>query len=261
MELKTHIDSILLSVLYRPPNTSEKIFFKNYQRLLNKFNQEQLSRLVIGMDHNFDFLKHEKHRQTKEFIELNLDYQLLLTITKPTRITRSSSTLINNITVGKKYQGLFESHIGITDISDHLPLVLTLKEIHRYEKAPKEITTRKLDAQKIAAINSTMKKENCFELLKDTNADESFNIFNSKLEETIETIAPQVTLKISKKKIIKEKCVIPGLLMCLTEQRLLYRKTIKTDSTVQDHQKYKDYRNKLQCIMRKTKEDYYKKSA
>ena len=65
--LKTHKDSILLSALYRPPNTKETEFLKNYKRLLNKFNPEDINRLILGLDHNLDFLKHEKHRPTKEF--------------------------------------------------------------------------------------------------------------------------------------------------------------------------------------------------
>ena len=100
IELKTHKDSILLSALYRPPNTKEKEFIKNYQRLLNKFRPEEINRLILGLDHNLDFLKHEKDRSTKEFIELNLDYHLLPSFTKPTRITKTSSTLIDNIIIG-----------------------------------------------------------------------------------------------------------------------------------------------------------------
>ena len=81
IELKTHTDSILLSTLYRPPNTKEKEFIKNYQRFLNKFKPEEINKLMIGLDHNLDFLKHEKHRPTKEFIELNLDYHQLQSFT------------------------------------------------------------------------------------------------------------------------------------------------------------------------------------
>ena len=102
IELKTHKDNILLSALYRPPNTKETEFIKYYKRLLNKFNPEEINRLILGLDHNLDFLRHEKHRPTKEFIELNLDYHLVPSFTKPTRIIKTSSTLIDNIIIGKK---------------------------------------------------------------------------------------------------------------------------------------------------------------
>ena len=154
IELKTHKDSILLSALYRPPNTKETEFLKNYKRLLNKFNPEDINRLILGLDHNLDFLKHEKHRPTKEFIELNLDYHLLPSFTKPTRITKTSSTLIDNIIIGKKFQMPYEPTICISDISDHLPLVLSIDNIDPF-KAPKtKIHTRKLDTKKMEILNN-----------------------------------------------------------------------------------------------------------
>ena len=50
--------------------------------------------LVIGIDHNMDFLKSDKHPQTQEFLELNLDSDLKPTITRPTRITKRQNFLI-----------------------------------------------------------------------------------------------------------------------------------------------------------------------
>ena len=111
VEIKAHNDSILVCALYIPRNTKEKAFNKKYNRLLKKFSSNQLDRLIIGSDHNMDFLKHEKHIHTRDFIETNLDHQLLPTVTKPTRITMTSSTLIDNIFIGKKYQGGFSSNI------------------------------------------------------------------------------------------------------------------------------------------------------
>ena len=99
-----------------------------------------------------DFLKHEKHVHTRDFIETNLDHQLLPTVTKPTRITITSSTLIDNIMIGKKYQGRYSSNIGISDISDHLPLILNIDNMNPYKKVAKSITTRKLDSKKYGII-------------------------------------------------------------------------------------------------------------
>ena len=84
--------------------------------------------MIIGLDHNLDLIKHDKHRITNEFIELNLDNQLLPTITKPTRVTRSTATLIDNIIIGRELQTDFEASILISDISDHLPGLITVKK-------------------------------------------------------------------------------------------------------------------------------------
>ena len=76
VELKTHKDSVYLCTIYRPPNCSEKEFLKNYKKQLNQLSPQQVSRLIIGIDHNLDLIKQDKHKPTQEFIELNLDHQL-----------------------------------------------------------------------------------------------------------------------------------------------------------------------------------------
>ena len=103
VEIKTHTNSILVCSIYRPPNSKVKDFLKNYRRLLDKFSLNQKERLIVGLDHNLDLIKHESHPPTKEFIDLNLDLNLIPSITKPTRISKSSVTLLDNIIVGKQF--------------------------------------------------------------------------------------------------------------------------------------------------------------
>ena len=53
--------------------------------------------MIIGLDHNMDFLKSHVHVPTNDFIEEILTTGLLPTISRPTRITKSTATLIDNI--------------------------------------------------------------------------------------------------------------------------------------------------------------------
>ena len=261
IELKTHNDSILLSALYRPPNTNEIEFIKNYKRLLNKFNQNEISRLVLGLDHNLDFIKHDKHRPTKEFIELNLDHQLLPNFTKPTRITKSSSTLIDNIIIGKKYQMDYEPTICISDISDHLPLVININNMNPYKLPKTKIETRKLDNNKIATLNNRIQSVDWSTELRDMDANESFNNLHSYISNQLNDIAPIKTFAFNDKKLIRNKWLTSGLLKCMTKQRQLYKKTLQNNSKTQDHEQYKTYRNTLKKIIRKAKESYYKEQC
>ena len=61
--------------------------------------KEKPKGIIIGLDHNLDFLKADKHHATNDFIQNNLDFGLIPTITRPTRITNTSATLIDNIIV------------------------------------------------------------------------------------------------------------------------------------------------------------------
>ena len=76
------------------------------------------------MDHNSDLLKASVHNSTQHFLEVNLDNGLYPCITKPTHLTSTSATLIDNIFIDCKLLGRHSSRIKVDDISDHLPTVL-----------------------------------------------------------------------------------------------------------------------------------------
>ena len=80
----------------------------------------------MGMDHNLDLLKGQAHQPTRQFINKTNDLNLLPTITRPSRITSHSATLIDNIYVSEELHRNFESVILLNDMSDHLPLITML---------------------------------------------------------------------------------------------------------------------------------------
>ena len=126
IEIKCITRNVILVSLYRPPNTSVKSFLSDYAILVQNLNKVKNCDVIIGMDHNLDLLKSSWHMDTQKFIELNLESNLLPCITRPTRITKNTATLIDNVLISKNLQGKQDSKILITDISDHLPSIITI---------------------------------------------------------------------------------------------------------------------------------------
>ena len=93
VELK-NVNKELIGATYRPPNTDPQKFIAAYDELTNRFKHRKLT---IGTDHNMDLIKSDKHDLTQTYLELNFDRGLAPTITKPTRVTNTSATLIDNI--------------------------------------------------------------------------------------------------------------------------------------------------------------------
>ena len=163
INITTKIDNktIMLGSLYRPPNTNDTKFVDEYNNLLSKLYKESKSkRLVLGMDHNLDFLKHSIHKRTQDFIELNLDNNLIPSITRLTRITKSSATLIGNIMISQGLMINSESRIIIDDISDHLPSVVKFKNLLHKTNTPKIITSRNLTDKALKKINKLVNSYN-----------------------------------------------------------------------------------------------------
>ena len=118
LELETKNQNIILCSLYRAPNTDDKIFLQDYTKLTNHLTKEQKKDCIIGLDHNLDFLKADIHKNTMKFIESTLDSNLIPVITKPTRITKSSAMLIDNIFMSNNLIGRHVSGIVCNDMSD-----------------------------------------------------------------------------------------------------------------------------------------------
>ena len=96
----------IVSSMYRAPNTPPQVFHGCYNSLVCAMKKMNPYALVIGLDHNMDFLKSMHHGSTSYFTHGNLDMGLVPTITKPTRITKSSATLIDNIIVSENLCGI-----------------------------------------------------------------------------------------------------------------------------------------------------------
>ena len=93
---------ILMGIMYRPPNTDLNQFSDNLTNIVNRARATKGKipyEIILGMDHNVDLLKGNQHTPTHNFIENVTNLNLYPTITRPSRITHHSATLIDNIYV------------------------------------------------------------------------------------------------------------------------------------------------------------------
>ena len=153
VKLKT--EKIICCSGYRAPNTDTEVFPKEYEKIVENINSTIKTKVVMGLDHNLDLLNYGKHRPTREFVCINKNNNLVPGITRLTRITNTSATLIDNIFVSDTYVPMTHSQIIIDDISDHLPTCVILENIGVKER--KKITTRKMSKKTINLICNDLK--------------------------------------------------------------------------------------------------------
>ena len=113
---------ILLSKFYRPPNTDLSIFNTSLTSLLNLCGKYK--HCFIGCNQNLDLLKTNVHSTTSEFLTQVLNAGLVSCISKPTRITHKSSTLIDNIYVKLPTIMPNKSYVIVDGMSDHYPCLV-----------------------------------------------------------------------------------------------------------------------------------------
>ena len=115
-------NKVLFGVLYRPPNQDINIFNDDISNLLEKIRREDKF-CYLFCDYNLNILNYESHRLTGDFLDLLSSHSFLPLITRPTKITNCSATLIDNIFTNH-VENLEYSTQGllVTEVSDHYPI-------------------------------------------------------------------------------------------------------------------------------------------
>ena len=258
IELKTNSSSLLLVSGYRAPNSSETEFIKEYTALLEKIKATG-SKAIIGIDHNLDLLKCDNHKKSMEFLELNINSSLFPCITKPTRITHQTATLIDNIFGSLDLHQNCTSSIVVDDISDHLPCLCVFKNIHSTRKESKQTFTRRLNDKKLELVSNALNGIDWTVLLNNKNCEEQYSTFHKQVLQCLDEHAPLRPTN-SKVKKCHEPWLTNGVLKCIRKQKELYRKSIRIDTqdiTSSNIKRYKDYKSVLQRVTRHCKKAYY----
>ena len=115
--IETNVRPFLLGCIYRPPDTSDYFppdFDELFQNNLTN-NMNQYREVIVMGDFNINYLVRNDHKEQKQFLNLQGFDQL---ISKPTRITDTSTTLIDLTLTNDKSKISHETIIPLS-LSDH----------------------------------------------------------------------------------------------------------------------------------------------
>ena len=198
IEIKNNTEKVIIGTMYRPPSTNISEFINTFDTQI-KNNNNKGYECIIGLHHNLDLLKQSVHSKTQEFLECILDHNLLPTITKPTRISKTSATLIDNILISKKLQPNYESLIIVDDLSDYLPCLVKLKNF-KPTGTKNFILKRVINNKAVKNISEDISKIDWNMKMKDKSAS-SFHAFHSELLTTLNKHAPEKLIRINEKRV------------------------------------------------------------
>ena len=110
----------IIGVIYRPntqPRADMDVFSVTLYEIMDMINMENNFAIMIG-DFNIDLLKYNIHDKTNEYVDNIFTRGFVPQITKPTRISSTSATLIDHM-YSNDMQLVHTSGIIITDVADH----------------------------------------------------------------------------------------------------------------------------------------------
>ena len=116
--------NIIVGVVYRAPNQKLQNFINSVDLLLASISKENKICYVVG-DWNLDLIKHHCHESAGEFLEIMCSRLFFPLITRPTRLTSNTATLIDYIFTNN-LNNFSVSGLLFCDISDHLSIFTLL---------------------------------------------------------------------------------------------------------------------------------------
>ena len=264
---------VIVSV-YRPPNSNLDNCISEFLDLLDflakKFHNRKI---VISGDTNFNLLKVNDNPKIKDFINNLKMYNFIPVINKPTRITNTTSTLIDNSFINF-YEQSWKSGIIYENYSDHLPTFLIFPFSKDSLKSDPTVTN--LQFRKFSAANY----EAFYTILRDTNwpkalninttssnndvlcnsAKTKFNEFLIKFENIFNKAFPKTTTTKPKsdKLRLKNPWMTQELINCCKIKSRMYKIYRRYDNVV-SHTKYKLYSKFLKNKIKYAEKSYYHK--
>ena len=112
--------NVIVGNIYRDRRADDNLFIADLDQCLNKISIENKQCYLSG-DFNFDLLRHEEVKMINEFLNTFFNYSMYPLIDRPTRITPTTATLIDNIFTNVFTHDI-KSGVCVYDITDHYPV-------------------------------------------------------------------------------------------------------------------------------------------
>ena len=174
----TH-NSKLVTVCYRSPDSNNNTFIENLTPIMTDIHRQNKPSYILG-DMNYNILNINHHQPTQDYYSLLTAFMYKQIITKPTRITDTTATVIdhiwhNDVSVGNNS---LHSTPGIiySDISDHLPIFLQItKNVECNAKV--KISYRLFTAENFKSYKSELKSLGTNDYFVSDDVDSSHKFF------------------------------------------------------------------------------------
>ena len=248
--------NIIVGNIYRPPNSNLQMFIDNTNRIMAKITTEQKDSYLMG-DFNIDLLKYQQHNGTNDFLDTMFSHSFLPSINRATRITSHTATSIDNI-FSNRFIEHDQSISGILfiDISDHLPIFSLLPHNSVINTKPVKLTKRMVNSQTKKEFSKALDNCNWDNVLSNQNPNIAYDNFVSTYNQIYEKCFPVKVLTRKKAKLSTKPWITKGLLVSIKSKAKLYKEFLRHPLLAHEN-KYKKFKNKLNCLLKISKGNYY----
>ena len=254
--------NIIIGCIYKHPSMNINEFNDDYlKELLDKLSKENKIIFLLG-DFNINLLNYDIHPPTNEFLDSLSSHNFLPHILQPSRVTTNSKTLIDNIFSNMAVPNIISGNLTAS-ISDHLPQFLVAPNIFFNASYPKsnnhERDWSRFDQETFVLDYFSVEWDKVL-ISPNTNTEKSYKTFLEKFESLLDTYAPLKKLSKNKLKFKDKPWITPVLQKSISIKNQFLSKFIKLkdpNKKEEAHIRYKQYRNLLSTLIKKSKQFYF----
>jgi len=252
---------ILIGSVYRPgsahPTLSNTEQFTQFIEIFSNVLSDAHSKfenVYIFGDFNLDLIKLNKNKQVKEYVDLLFSFGFLQIVTRPTRLSSSSATLIDHIITNVSHP-VYETSILTASISDHFPIFFNIP-FNRPPIKARTVESRNFSDANIAKFQNAIRNFNWNHVSDSNCAQEAYNNFNSSFMLLYNMYFPVVVTKINRNFHKLDPWMTNGILTSRQRKNHLYSVSLKNPSPVNSNN-FKKFRNIYNTVLRASKKLYY----
>ena len=243
--------NIVIGCIYRHPSQNRELFHEALKSKLEMLNSEGSEVFITG-DINIDFFKYNTDNPTSDYLDMLLNLGYLPIITKATRITDHTATLIDHIYTNSP-QKIVESGICLADITDHLPVFCTIANKLPTSNERKFIRDFSTFREELY-IDDLNKVD--FKNLITSDVNQSMNSIIETLKEITNKHAPLKKTSNSKQRLLQKPWISKCLLISIKKRQKMFKSHFLSKDPDKVKQ-YKQYNNKLNKIKELAKRNYF----
>ena len=247
--------NIIMGVVYRPPDTDIKEFNKQTELCLEKIKSEKKLAYVSG-DWNINLLNIDSHKESQDFVDIMFSHYFIPTITKPTRVSKRSGTLIDNIFCNTDSEDTFSlSGILYTDVSDHFP-VFHIDFSNCMSVSNKTFKKRVYSTEKMNSFSNTLCSKTWDHIIENNDVQSAYSMFHNDISDVYNACFPMKVFKCGYRN--RKPWLSDGMKQRIKIKNKLYRKQ-KLSGKSEDDILYKRFRNKLNKLLADAEREHYEK--
>lgn len=253
-DFKINNISFGINVSYRPPGINPDIYINELSNYLLNLNNQQIE-LYIG-DINYD-LKNGNDNNVNKYCNSLAECGWVSYINKDTRKTEYGGSILDHIFV-RKENTIVLKHVNIkpliveTSLTDHFTTMASIS----FQRTPSKMDKSKKFCNKINynKLENLLKLESWEDVLNKDDVQISYDIFINKLKTYITTCTTTNLLKTNYK---LKPWITNGIIESI-KKRDKMKKQLLRNFTNDLKKEYTQYRNRLNKIIKFTKNQYYK---